>query len=73
MTERARYIFTVKEGMDGRPWLALEPWDSELPALKDVLVGLDLEKGSSLEKAHELADRLNRAVEFVSWTKLPRG
>lgn len=67
-TERARYIFRVKESSDGTPWIALEPRRDSLAVLGDGFLGLDLRPGIDLPKAKGIAEYLNEHIESVSYT-----
>ena len=53
-TERADFRFTVKEGDDGKPWIAFEPSGRQLTSIKGPF-GFDL-KATTLESAHEVAN-----------------
>ncbi len=67
-TERAKYVFCVKEFADGTPWVVLEPRRSNLAILGDGFLGLELAQGTELKKAEEIADYLNEHIESVSYT-----
>lgn len=69
-TERAEYQFTVKEYGDGTPWIALEPSHQALESLGGSLLGLELEEGSTLQKAEEVARFLNQNIVSVTRTTL---
>lgn len=68
MTERSRYVFTVKDFEEGHPWIALEPFDKHLSLLRKGFMGLDLKKGTSLKDAQKIASLLNKNVATVSYT-----
>ena len=59
-TERAEYVFTVKEFGDGTPWITLEPRHQSLKSLGNSFLGLELNEGSTLQKAEEIARYLNQ-------------
>lgn len=68
-TEHADYLFAVKEHRDGSPFIMLEPRSGDLKVLGDGFLTLELAEGTSTQQARELADRLNGAVERVSYTR----
>ena len=70
MTERARYIFNVKEFPDGQPWICMEPFDSVLTPLKSGFIGFDLADGTTLKQAEEIAAYLDSKLIRVSYTNL---
>jgi hypothetical protein len=65
-TERADFRFTVKEGDDGKPWIAFEPSGRRLTSIKGSF-GFDL-KATTLESAHEVAKYLNLHIRALSVT-----
>jgi hypothetical protein len=65
-TERADFRFTVKEGDDGKPWIAFEPSGRQLTSIKGSF-GFDL-KATTLESAHEVARYLNLHIRALSVT-----
>lgn len=67
-TERARYRFVVKEYSDGTPWIALEPLKGSIGFPGDWFLGFDLPKGSSLNKAEEVADYLDNNLADLTIT-----
>jgi hypothetical protein len=69
MTERARYVFTVKESPSGRPWLYMDLLDGISP-LEHGFIGFDLEQGTSLDQAKEIANFINSKLVTVSYTDL---
>lgn len=72
-TERASYVFTVKETGDGTPWLGLElRQEPGLSLLEHGFLGLTLRQGTTYAEAQRLATQLNDAVEQVSYTDLAR-
>ncbi len=68
-TERARYVFAVKEFGDGVPWIMLERSGKGLDVLGNGFVGLELTEGTSLQEAEALAVSLRRSVSAVAYTK----
>ena len=70
MTLRARPIFTVKQYGSRHPWICIEyaTADDDMP--KD-LFGFELAKGTTFDKALEIASYLNANLEEFSFTKLP--
>ena len=67
-TDRARYLFKVSEFGDGTCWISTEPVNGEVPLLENALLGFDLPEGTSFQKAHEVADYLNRNLADVGVT-----
>ncbi len=69
-TDRADYLFAVKEGADGTPWIMLEPRRQDLEVLRPrrSFLGLDLNPGTSLEEAGKIADYLNHRIRSVACT-----
>ena len=59
-TQRARYVFTVKEFGDGTPWIVMERSGEGLDVLKNGVFGFELKEGTSLEDAETLARRMYR-------------
>jgi hypothetical protein len=64
VTLRGHYTFTVKEWEDGHPWIAAEPAGNQIPGVEDGL-GFDLERGTTLEEAKELARVMNFQISAV--------
>jgi hypothetical protein len=62
-TMRGHYRFTVKERIDGSPWLAAEPAGDIIPGMGDL--GFDLDHGTTLEQAHALANAMNSRISAV--------
>jgi hypothetical protein len=48
MAERAEYTFTVKEGAEGKPWIAAEPMGDTMPSFRGM-IGFDLAHGQQGE------------------------
>ena len=69
--EAARYRARVKEGGD-TPHIALEPYDQNIAFLKqnNAYLFLDLAPGTTLEKAQEIADYLNRNIMHLGCFRL---
>lgn len=67
-TDRARYVFSVKEFGDGTPWIMLERGGSSLAVLGGGFLGLELKKGTSMNQAEKIAQLLRRSVQAVSYT-----
>lgn len=70
-TERRPCRFGVRQYSDGIWIVALEPDPDELNVLEGGILALEIPDGTSLEKARELADLLNRRVEGISFTRMP--
>jgi hypothetical protein len=58
-TERGRYRFTVRERLDGTPWLACEP--AEGPPQ----IGFTFHPGTTLEQAHKVAKAMNDWIDDI--------
>ncbi len=67
-TERAEYLFAVKEFSDGTPWIMLERRGEGLGVLGEGFLGFDLIEGTSLREAEKIAERLRQSVRSVSYT-----
>jgi hypothetical protein len=67
-TERAHYVFAVKEFADGTPWVMLEQSGNALAVLGDGFLGFDLNKGTSLQEAEKIARFLHQNIRSVSYT-----
>ncbi len=67
-TESEEYQFTVKEYSDGTPWIALEPSHRALESLGNSLLGLELNEGSTYQRAEEVARYLNQNIVSVAHT-----
>lgn len=61
----AEFVFVVRLGEGGTPWVALQPKHEGLEGVKGEL-GLDLYRGTSLEEAKQLARFLNSNIKTVS-------
>ena len=70
MTERAHYVFTVKEYNASQRWIRLENSREDLTPLKEGFLGLDLPEGTSYQEAREIARYLNEKIANVTWTDL---
>ena len=71
-TERAHYMFTVKEFGDGTPWIMLEQSGKGLASFRDGFVGFDLKEGISLREAERLAQLLTDSISAISYTTFTR-
>lgn len=70
-TERADYLFAVKEYGDGTPWIMLELRQApDLPCVGDGFLGFDLKEGTDIRRASEIARFLNQTIASVSHTDL---
>ncbi len=67
-TQRARYVFAVKEFGDGTPWIVLERSGKGLDVLENGVFGFELKEGTSLQEAETLARLIDRSVTNVSYT-----
>ncbi len=66
MKKSAEYLFAVRLGEDGAPWVALQPKHQGIEDLRGE-IGLDLYRGTSLEEAKQLARFLNSNIKSVSY------
>ena len=69
MTERGEFRFAVKEGADGRPWIAAEPAGTSLVSIPGQL-GFALRPGSTYDDAKTVASLLNRHVAGITHTEI---
>jgi len=67
-TERGSFGFAVKEFGDGTPLIVAEPLRESMAMLKEAFIGFDLAKGTTLQKAQEIADYMNRYISGLSIT-----
>jgi hypothetical protein len=67
-TERGTYTFVVKEGEQGRLFIAAEPYRETLPSVKGLLC-FDLRDGLTIEQAHEIAKIMRANIQSLSLTK----
>jgi hypothetical protein len=67
-TERADCSFSTKEHRDGEPFIMFDVSGTELKAIGNGFLSLELRGGVSLEQAKELVQRLNDLVEQISHT-----
>jgi hypothetical protein len=70
MTERAEYIFAVKEYADGTPWIMAEPRRKQLSIFKNGFIGFDLRDGTSFEDAQQLAKEMTERITGITYTAL---
>ena len=67
MTERARFVFTIKESGDGTPWIAAEPSDEAATKLLDGKnLGFDLPENTSYKSAKKIKKFLNENIRMVN-------
>lgn len=67
-TERAKYVFIVKEFSDGTPWIVLEPLRKSISLPGDGFLGFDLPKGTDINKAKDIAKYLSENLSDLSLT-----
>jgi hypothetical protein len=67
-TLRAKAFFAVKEIGEGDVWIALELGETTPGLLEGSIPGLELKKGTSMEKAREISKLLRQHVEYFSLT-----
>jgi hypothetical protein len=71
-TERATYVFAVKERADATPWIMLECSGKGLDVLGNGFIGLDLKEGTTLQEAETLAATLRQNITTVPYTRFLR-
>jgi hypothetical protein len=71
-TERAQYVFSVKEFSDGAPWIMLEAREEGLSTLGDGFLGLELRNGVPIGDAEKLAQLLRQIVLNVAFTSFAK-
>lgn len=69
-TERASYVFTIKEYSDGTPWIMFEPSDENLESIGQGFLGFDFRDDVSFEEAQKIAELLRNKISSVSFTTL---
>ncbi len=67
-TEQGGVKFTVKEYADGETFLSVEPDYQSVPTLEKALVTLQLDKGTSIQKAESIARFMNEHIAGISLT-----
>ena len=67
-TERADCSFSTKEFGGGEPFIMLDVSGTELKAIGNGFLSLELRAGVTLEQAKELVERLNDLEEQISHT-----
>jgi hypothetical protein len=67
-TERRQYRFTIKEGAEGRPFLAAEQIGDVIDAFAQLgaILSLELRPGITLEQARDLERIINDRVTAVT-------
>jgi hypothetical protein len=70
-TERAEYVFTVKDIDAKRGWIVAEPRTGDLPTFKklDINIGFEL-KNESYGNAEMIADLLNKYINRSRFGRL---
>ena len=64
-TERAPFDFRVKQFPSGAPWIVAEQISGDMPSLRGLL-GFDLEPGTTLQEAGELASHMRKHIRGLS-------
>jgi transcriptional regulator with XRE-family HTH domain len=68
--ESAEYTFVVKEDSTGRnPFITLEPLGKGIKSFGNCLLTLQLEPGTSLDKAQEVAEYLRQHVQRIGYQR----
>jgi hypothetical protein len=72
MHDNANYAFVVKEhgGPGFEPYIACEPRNQQLAIVGDGMIGFELRKGTSLEKAKEIANFMSNNISSVFFDSL---
>jgi hypothetical protein len=70
-TERGQYRFTVKDGDEGRFFIAAEPAGDVIEKIRGDLLAFDLQPGAMQEEAQLIAEMLNRHIPSISLTIFP--
>ncbi len=69
-SETVEYVFTVKEGGRGQPFIACEPRGGELSILgKHSFLSLHLDRAVTFSETQDIANYLNDNIEGVSVTQ----
>jgi len=71
-TQRAQYVFAVKEFGDGTPWIVLERSGKGLDVLGNGVFGFELKENTSLRDAERLAELLRDSVTVACYTSFIR-
>jgi hypothetical protein len=71
-TQRATYVFAVKEFADGTPWIMFEKVGGGLDIFDKGFLGFDLEQGTSLGEAEALSKLLCQRVTSISFTSFDK-
>ena len=69
-TERAQYIFAVKECSDGTPWIMLEPLNGNIEILNNGFLGFDLPEGTGIHRAEQIAEYMRNNLSKLTYTNL---
>lgn len=71
-TERAYYVFAIKQYADGTPWIMLEQSGENLSILDQGFLGLDFKEGISFEEAQKIAELLEDKIDTVKFTSFTK-
>lgn len=66
-TERARYVFRVKEGVNC-VFITPEPLRQDLKVFGNGFISFDLPAGTDYKKAQEVVQFLNDNIESIAYT-----
>ncbi len=69
-TTYAKYVFTVKEYENGQPWICFEPYMTPPVEQRNFMYGFELPKGTSLERAKEIAAFMRENLNDFSCTTI---
>ena len=76
-TDRSRYSFKVSEGgTDKDTWyvfISCEPMGPGVDLFRDGLLSFDLPKGTSIERAEEIAEFLDENISAIAYTFISSG
>jgi hypothetical protein len=68
-TDRAKYLFTIKESTGTICFVMTEPFDGTLPTLEPTRTSLYFElKNHTLKKAQKVAQFLNENIKTITCT-----
>jgi hypothetical protein len=68
MKQNVRVVFRVQEVSGGEPWIRLEPIDKDLKVLGSGFLGFELQEGTTINTAEEIAAFLQENISSVSYT-----
>ncbi|MFZ5391856.1 MAG: hypothetical protein ACOZAR_01545 [Patescibacteria group bacterium] len=69
-TTRGKYVFTVKEYEGGQPWICFEPYMAPPDTQRQFMYSFELPKGTSYERAKEIAAFMRENLDDFSCTTI---